>query len=531
MKGRLMTPASKSAYEKLQDRFARIIDLGNASAILYKDAEVFMPKGSADDRTRQLMALADVSHGLIKDPQVEQWLDEAERNASSLSTIDRRNLALMRRHWVSQAGLPDDLAQEMTRIASEGEKLHTALRKTGDWSKIKDWYAHSVKVMRALSQIRKEKLGSASAYEALLESFSPDLADATVAREFAVLEKALPDMIREAVELQQKGPQPIPLKGPFPQAQQAELCRRLTTAMGFDFTRGAMYPIDAHPSSGGSASDVRFTTDTSNESNFLPAVYSTIHETGHALYEQGTPLEHRYQPVGATMGTSIHESQSGIMERNAAHTPEFFLFLEKQVREVFSRPDDPALSAKNLELLANKVHPSFIRIEADELTYPAHIILRYKLEKAMIEGTLAVDDLPSEWNACMKNLLGITPPDNAKGCMQDVHWPVGLAGYFPAYALGNMIAAQLYAAAVKAKPEIPAQLGTGNFKPLREWLRDNVHSKGSSLTTDELMTAATGETLNSKYYLDHLSRRYLGRPFRSQAANANDAPRAKKPGG
>lgn len=526
-----MAAAPKSPYEKLIERFEEIIDLGNAAAILYKDAEVFMPKGSAGDRTRQLIALARQTHNLIKDPQVEQWLNEAERDSGKLSPVDRRNLALMRRAWVSEAGLPDELAQEITRISSEGEKLHTALRKTGDWSKMKDWYAHSIDVMRTVGKIKKDKLGSASVYEALLDSFSPDLADATVAREFAALEKALPGMIREAVDIQAKSPQPLPLKGPFPQAQQAELCHRLAKAMNFDFDKGRMDAIDAHPSSGGSASDVRYTTDCSDETNFLPAVYSTIHETGHALYEQGTPLGNRYEPVGATMGMAVHESQSGIMERNAAHTPEFFQFLEKQVREVFNRPDDPALSAKNLELLAKQVNPSFIRIEADELTYPAHIILRYKLEKAMVEGSLAVNDLPKAWNDGMKNLLGITPPDNSKGCMQDVHWPVGLVGYFPAYAIGNMIAAQLYEAAVKARPEIPAELGNGNFKPLKEWLVANVHSKGSTLTTDELMIAATGEKLNSKYYLDHLSRRYLGRPFSQRpAANVNSAPKTKKPG-
>jgi carboxypeptidase Taq len=525
--------ASKSAYEKLKERFARIIDLNNAGAILNKDAEVSMPKGSADDRTRQLMALADTTHALIKDPQVAQWLDEAERNAGSLASIDRRNLVLMRRAWVSEAGLPDELAQEIARIGSDGEKLHTSLRKTGDWSKMKDWDAHTFDILRTIGKIKKDKLGAASVYEALLDSFSPDLADATVAREFAALEKALPGMIREAVDLQQKGPQPIPLQGPFPQAQQAELCHRLATAMGYDFNKGRLDAIDAHPSTGGSASDVRFTVDCSDETSFLPAVYALIHECGHGLYEQGTPEAHRYEPVGATMGMAIHESQSGIMERNAAHTPEFFQFLEKQVREVFNRPDDPAFSAKNLELLANQVKPSFIRIEADELTYPAHVILRYKLEKSLIEGTLAINDLPKAWEDGMKNLLGITPPDNAKGCMQDVHWAVGLIGYFPAYALGNMIAAQLYNAAVKAHPEIPAELGKGNFKPLREWLRVNVHSKGSSLTTDELMIAATGEKLNSKYYLDHLSQRYLNRPYSGQApaVNINNPPKTKKPGG
>jgi carboxypeptidase Taq len=337
-------------------------------------------------------------------------------------------------------------------------------------------------------------------------------------------------MIKEAVALQKKGPQPIPLTGVFPEAQQAELTRRLSTAECFDFTHGRVDAIDAHPSTGGNPEDVRVTTDLSNEANPLPGIGATIHETGHGDYEQGTPKDLRQKLAGATMGMSVHESMSQIMEKIAGKTPEFYIFLEKQMRDVFNRPNDPALSAENLRLLDTKVEPSFIRIDADELTYPAHIILRYNLEKAIINGTLSVDDLPKAWNDGMQKLLGITPPDNAQGVMQDVHWPAGLIGYFPAYALGNMIASQLYAAALKAHPEIPAELGKGNFAPLHDWLTQNVYSKGSTLTTDELMIAATGEKLNSKYYLDHLSQRYLGKPYSASAANIKTTPTIKNPG-
>lgn len=518
-----MAKKPDTAYQKLVARFEDVINLGNTMMILSKEAEVSMPKNSADDRARQFSTLAGVVHNLIKDPDVEKWLDQAEKEKASLSPLERRNLLLMRRSWVSEAALPDDLVKEIARLDAEGQVLHTELRKTGNWSKMKDWYAHSFDTMRTVGQLQQKQLGAASTYEALLSSFSPDLADATVAREFEALEKALPGLIQDALKHQKEGPQPLPLKGPFPAAQQAELCRRLAEHMGYDFTQGRLDAIDAHPSTGGSSSNVWFTTDCSDETSFLSSVYSTVHECGHALYEQGTTPELRYLLVGATMGMAVHESQSGIMERNAAHEPQFFQFLEKQAREVFNRPDDPALDAKNLELLAKQVEPSFIRIEADELTYPAHILLRYKLEKAMVEGTLSIDDLPKAWNEGMHNLLGITPPNNAKGCMQDVHWPTGSIGYFPAYALGNMIAAQLYAAALKAHPRIPTELAKGNFKPLREWLRENVHSKGSSLTTDELMIQATGEKLNAKYYLDHLSRRYTGKPY----AAAEQAPSAK----
>ncbi|MCE9506865.1 MAG: carboxypeptidase M32 [Alphaproteobacteria bacterium] len=507
-----MTAAPKNAYEKLKERFEKIINMENALGILSKDAELFMPKNSNGDRTRQMVALAEVAHALIKAPEVEQWLDEAEKNKNALSAEDRRNLHLMRREWVNRTALSEELVAEIARVELEGRDIHVALRKTGDWAKIKDWYAHAFDIKRAVGLAKKDKLGVASVYEALLDDFSPDLSESSVAQNFEMLEKMLPTLIGEAAKRKKSLPDPIPLTGPFPSEQQAELCRRLVTALGFDFAKGRLDLVDGGASCGGSSGDVRFTTNCSNEASFIKAVYSAIHEGGHALYEQNTPEKWRYQLAGKAMGMALHESQSRIMQVQACQTKEFFQFLEKLAREVFNRPDDPALSAENLERLVNKAEPSLIRIAADEVTYPAHIILRCKLEKALIEGTLAIDDLPKAWNDGMTKLLGITPTDAAQGCMQDVHWPTGAIGYFPAYTLGDMGAAQFFAAACKDKPEIKSEIANGNFTPLREWLRDNVHSKGSLLTTDELFTAATGEPLNAKYYLDHLSERYLGKP-------------------
>ncbi len=509
--------SAKGPYELLKARFEQLIDLGNAFAILAKDAEVFMPEKSAKDRGRQLEALTKVMLDLTKAPEVGEWLDKAEKGKAFLPPADQRNLELIRKRWVHETAVPDDLTMQVTRIYNEGDRLHTKLRNTGDWSKMEKWYTHVVDVMQAIGKAKKEKLKAASCYEALLDGFSPGLSDELVAREFGKLEKALPSLIREATKRQAKEPPPIALTGTFPRAKQEDLCRRVATAMGFDFKKGRMDMINAHPSCGGSASDVRYSVDC-DEKNFLQALYSLIHETGHALYEQNTPAKWRYQPVGSTMGMSIHESQSRIMEVQACHTPEFFQYLEKTVREVFDRPDDPALSAKNLEKLVNTAKPSFIRVQADELTYSAHIILRWKLERDMVEGNLAVKDMPKAWNEGMKTLLGITPPDASKGHMQDVHWPCGYVGYFPAYTFGDMGAAQFFHAACKAKPEIRKELAKGNFKPLREWLRDNVYGKGSLLTTDELFIQATGEKLNADYYLDHLSRRYLGKPLGADAS-------------
>lgn len=498
----------KDSYTKLIARFEKVAHIRNAGSILMNDAQIRMPEGSANDRTLQMIALSEVAHSLLTAPDVGVLLADAEKNAAALTKEEQKNLSLMRRKWILATALSPDIVAEIARTESEGERLHTELRKSNDWEKMKGWYQHTFNLAAKIGKIYQKALGKTSVYEALLDSFSPSLTEDTVNREFAALEKTLPDLIRAAKEAQDKLPPPLPLQGKFPKAAQEALCKKIAAAMGFDFTRGRMDMLDVHPSCSGTPADVRFTTDC-DESDFLSAVYSTIHEAGHALYSQGTPRPLMYQPAGDDMGMSVHESQSRIMEIQACHTPEFFEFLEKEARAAFNRPDDPALSAKNLERLINRVEPSLIRIQADEMTYPAHILLRHKLEKSLIEGTLSIDNLPKAWTEGIEKLLGVKPGAPSEGWMQDIHWPAAMIGYFPAYTLGDMIAAQLFNAACKAHPEIRAELKNGNFKPLKEWLNKNIHEKGSLLTTDELLTAATGEPLNAKHYISHLTRRYL----------------------
>lgn len=507
---------SKTAYENLKNRFAELSHLEGASGILSKDAETAMARGSAEDRSLQMQTLATLRHRLLTNPEVPQWLSEADAHASTLSIEDQRNLFLMKREWSESNTLTPELARELARLASEGSELHTKYKPSSDWSEMRDWYEHAFNTMR---EIAKAKMAShpgmfASPYEALLDSFNPGLKEETVVRAFVELEKALPALIQEVQKKQEEESAPLPLQGPFPFDQVKELCNVLLKAIGFDFDRGRFDLCKHHPSCNGTADDVRITSQY-DENNFLQAIYAALHEGGHALYEQGRPKTWRYQPAGYHLGMSIHESKSRIIEVQACHTPEFFQFLEKQAREIFHRPHDPALSAQNLERLMNRVEPDFIRIEADEMTYPAHVILRQKLEKALLEETLLIDDLPRAWNEGMQTLLGITPPTHAQGCMQDIHWPSGAIGYFPAYTApgGDSGAAQLFAAACKAKPEIRPELAKGNFKPLREWLCENIYSKGSLLTPDELFLSATGELPNADYYLNHLSQRYLGKPW------------------
>ena len=507
-----MIYSNNAAYQKLKTRFAEIENLEGAASILNKDAQTFMPNGSGDDRSQQMQSLATVCHDRITDPKVAAWLDEAEANQGSLFKDDRRNLFLMRRLWIEKNSLSPELARERARVEIEGQGLHDKLKETGDWANMRDWLASAFDLARQAGEAKMKPLGLASPYEALLDGFSPGMRDETIAREFGRLEAVLPTLIRDVREKQAADPQPIPLQGPFPAVQQAELFRRLVKAVGFDFNRGRLDVSGSHPSSGGTPDDSRITTGF-DEKDFLRYLFAAVHEAGHAAYNQNRPKEWRYQPAGSHLGTSIHESQSRIIEVQACHTSEFFKFLEGQAREVFNRLDDPALSAENLERLANRVNPSFIRTAADEVTYPAHVILRYTIEKGVIEGRLSIDDLPQAWTDGMKRLLGITPPYPSKGHMQDVHWPAGEVGYFPAYTIGDIGAAQLFAAACKARPGLRSELANGNFMPLHEWLNENVRRKGALMTPEELFRSATGEDLNARYYLDHLSQRYLGKPL------------------
>jgi carboxypeptidase Taq len=268
-------------------------------------------------------------------------------------------------------------------------------------------------------------------------------------------------------------------------------------AVGFDSNRGILHLIDGHPSCGGSSDDTRITTRC-DAHDPLDSFYTTVHEAGHALYGQNLPLAWRYQPAGNHLGMAVHESQSMIIQLQACMSEEFFVFLSEHLQKTFNRVGDPALDNKNLQALMWRATPSFIRVSADELTYPAHILLRHDLEKRLIEKTLDIADLPEAWNDGMKQRLGITPPDHAQGCMQDVHWPTGSIGYFPAYTLGAMGAAQFFDAAKKAEPDLLPALRIGDFTRLKDWLVRNVHAKGSLVDSQSLFKEATGAPLNAR---------------------------------
>ena len=493
-----------TAYTALEARFARLSAVEGAAGILGWDAQTLMPEGAAETRGEQLAALRGLAHEILTAPETADTLAEAE-GAGGLDGWPAANLAEMRRAYIHAAAVPRELVEAESRVRSRSEMVWREARRDADFARLAPHLAELLRLEREIGQAKGAVLGL-DPYDALLDGYDPGMRRAVIDPLFSDLTSWLPGLIAEARARQEAAGDPIPLDGPFPVETQRQLGLTLMRALGFDEGRGRL-DISLHPFCGGATDDVRITTRY-DESDFSRALMGVLHETGHALYEQGRPAAWRHQPVGAARGMSLHESQSLIVEMQACRSREFLTYLAPLLRGAFGR-SGAAWEPENLFRLYTRVEPGFIRVDADEATYPAHILLRYRLETAMIAGDLAVADLPGAFNDGMFELLGITVPNDRLGCLQDIHWPSGAFGYFPTYTLGAMAAAQLFKAAKSAEPALPGCLATGDFGPLRTWLRTNVHERGSLLPTDALLDDATGAPLGTAAFRSHLEARYL----------------------
>ncbi|GAB4185540.1 MAG: carboxypeptidase M32 [Thalassobaculales bacterium] len=488
-----------SAYAALEVRFRRIGLIGDALGILGWDRATLMPDGAAGTRAEQVAALSVLSHELLTAPEIGDLLAAAEGEA--LTDWQRANLREMRRDWHHATAVPAELVEALSKACAACEMTWRQARPAADFALLLPRLAEVLHLVREVAAAKAAALGVAP-YDALLDQYEPGGRAARIDVLFGELAAALPDLVERALAAARPA---LPLPGPFPQAAQKALGERLMRAAGFDFTRGRL-DVSLHPFCGGATGDVRITTRY-DEADFTRALMGVMHETGHALYEMGLPEEWRWQPVGRARGMALHESQSLLVEMQACRSAEFVHHVAPLVREAFAA-EGPAFTADNLLRHYRKVERSFIRVDADEVTYPAHVILRYRLERALIAGDLALAELPGAWGEGFQALLGVRPPDDRLGCLQDIHWPDGAFGYFPTYTMGAMAAAQFFQAAVAARPEIPAALAAGDFAPLRGWLADNVHRWASFEDTDAVLARATGQPLAAAPFLAHLEARY-----------------------
>lgn len=464
-----------------------------------------MPDGASEDRADQLATLSVIAHEMITAADMPELLARAEEAKAALDTWQAANLREMRRSWVHQNALPPDLVEARTRACNACEHAWREARRNADFKALLPTLAEVLAIMRRVGEAKAAALGT-SLYDALLDEFEPGGRSARIDVIFAELKSFLPDLLGRVVEHQKRLPAVVPLEGPFAVEAQRRLGEEMSRRLGFDFHHGRL-DVSEHPFTGGTADDVRITTRY-DEKDFARSLMGVLHETGHGLYEAGLPRRWRHQPVGTARGMTLHESQSLLMEMQACRSDAFIAFAAPRMRAAFGK-DGPAWTEANLHRLYTKVEPGFIRVDADEVTYPLHIMLRYRLERAMLAGDLALADLPGAWNEGMRELLGIVPPDDAVGCLQDIHWPDGGWGYFPTYTLGALAAAQLFAAARRAVPGLMEAVGRGDFTPLLAWLRANVHGKGSFDTTDAILAEATGAPLGAAAFKAHLESRYL----------------------
>ncbi len=495
-----------TAYQQLEDRFRRLSALGEAEGVLHWDMSTMMPEGGAGARSEQLAALAVTRHELLTGSEVAELLDSAEGASGGLDPWQAANLRAMRRRWRHATALPADLVEAFSKACRHCEMLWRDARPESDYAAVRPALEEVLRLVRQVAEAKAEALAVAP-YAALLDEYEPGGSVERIEAVFDDLAGFLPGFLDEVLARQAAAPAALPLGGPFPKAQQEALGRRMMKAVGFDFDHGRL-DVSFHPFCGGVPEDVRITTRY-DEADFLSGLMAVLHETGHAMYERGLPAEWRLQPVGGAGGMALHESQSLLIEMQAARSPEFIAFMAPIAREAFDA-SGPAWEVDNLIRHYHRVERGLIRVDADEVTYPLHVILRFRLEQALIAGDLTLAELPGAWNDAMESLLGVRPPDERLGCLQDIHWYDGAWGYFPTYTLGALAAAQFFDAARRDLPEIPEALARGDFAPLMTWLREKVHGAAARLSSDALLEEVTGRPLDPEVFKAHLQARYLG---------------------
>ena len=495
--------AANPGYAELCRVWSRLYRYSHLAAIVGWDRNAMMPPKGNAARAAAEAELNALQHRTRTDPRLTEWLRAAEQEP--LSDIERANLREMRRDWRDANALPESLVEAKTLAGARCEHAWRTQRPANDWRGFLVNFREVVRLAREEASLLAADTGL-TRYDALMDRFEPGVRAADMDRIFADVKQWLPGLISRA-QTTQRADKVIAPVGPFPVAAQRALNLAVMQLLGFDFEAGRL-DESAHPFSGGVPEDVRLTTRY-RESDFAQSLMGSIHETGHARFEQNLPREWLGQPLGVARSYGIHESQSLSFEMQLARSRGFVGLLAPLLAAHLGA--QPAFAADNLLMLLTRVKPGLIRVDADEVTYPAHVILRYEIERALIEGDIEAGDIPALWDEKMQSLLGLDTRGNFKdGCMQDVHWTDGAFGYFPSYTLGAMYAAQWFAAMRRATPDLDARIGAGDLTPVFAWLNDNIWSQASRWDTPELVARASGEALNPRYLRAHLEARYLG---------------------
>jgi carboxypeptidase Taq len=498
-----------SAYARLEELGKKLEAIEHAQSILSVDEAVMMPTGGGEKRAEAMSVLAGMYHEMATAPEIGDWLSAAESEA-----LDERQQAAIResrRVYSNMTCLSADFVRKQVNARVRSEQLWRELRPKGDWAGFLPAFEGVVATAREEARLRAEALGLAP-YDAMMEQYDPGNRAADIAPLFEQLKQFLKDFVPAALAHQEERLRQRPLKpfnAPFPIDKQKALGLALMEAIGFDFEHGRL-DISHHPFCGGVPTDVRMTTRYVT-GEFLSSLMGILHETGHGLYEQNLPKQWAHWPVGKARGMAIHESQSLFVEKQIARSAEFWEWAMPHVRKHLGEDATAGWELEDVLAHVHLIKRGLIRVDADEATYPLHVILRFEIEKELIEGTLAPRDVPEAWDVRMRDYLGLSTIDDPKdGPMQDVHWPSGAFGYFPSYTLGAMMAAQQWAALETEQPDARENMRHGRFVEINDWRRERIWSQASFHSTPELLQRATGEPLNARHFEAHLRRRYLG---------------------
>lgn len=495
-----------AAYDALMERVREIETVGQIQGLLGWDQEVMMPEKGGPLRAEQLAWLSKTSHAMMVAPEMGELLAAAEAEGDGGDEVVSGNLRLLRDAYDKATKKPADFVERFARHKSKCIRTWTEARAKDDFSLYRDDLAEMIELNRELAG----HLGyEDNPYDALLDIYESGLTVAAVDPLFAGLREAVVPLIAAVGECDAPDMGWVE-SNHWPEAAQAALSQAVSEAVGFDFGAGRR-DKSTHPFCGGAnPDDVRWTTRY-DEAEPFGSLYGSLHETGHGLYEQGRPRHLDFQPAGHADGLGVHESQSRLWENQLGRSRAFSEWVLPHWAEHFPENME-GVTGEMLWRSVNKVEPSLIRVEADEATYNLHIMIRYEIEKQLINGELEVDDLPDAWDDMYERYLGVRSPTRREGVLQDIHWSMGAFGYFPTYTLGNLYSAQLLAAARKDLGDVEAQWAAGEFAPLLDWMREKVHARGSILSPAALIEEATGEAPTPQPFIDYLTAK-LGRIY------------------
>ncbi|MDA0348446.1 MAG: carboxypeptidase M32 [Verrucomicrobia bacterium] len=490
-----------SSLKALLEKQAKQHHVGTVLGLLGWDEQVNLPPASSDQRAQEMAVLSEIRHQLGSDSGIGTLLQNLENDWGKLNDQEQCVVKNSRKDFDRATRLPADYVTEKAVLDSQAYHAWVAARERNDFAAFAPFLKRQVEMSIRGAELMGE---SDNPYDYQIDLFDPGMTAEIIEGLFKSLKEELVPLARSILDSPIKA-KTEQLRG-FPVDKQKAFLTDVTETLGFNYKRGRI-DVAVHPFCSGNACDTRLTTRF-DEDVPLDSLFSSIHETGHGLYEQGLPIDQLHNALGQAVGMGIHESQSRLWENQVSRSREFWQFFEPRYRAAF--PEQLAgLSSDDLYLAVNSVTLCPIRVDSDEVTYNLHIILRFELEKKLIGGELSVDDLPAEWNRLSKEIIGLTPPSDKEGVLQDVHWSGGMFGYFPSYCLGNMIAAQLWYKVLEEIPDLLPDFSQGKFDRLLTWLRNGIHQHGKLYDTQDLVTRVTGEPINPKYLIRYLKDRYL----------------------